>query len=178
MRRTLLVMATMSFVVLVIGGVAYAAKVQCEPGITCVGTEKPDRITGTDGHDFINALGGKDTVFGLGGNDQVDGFGGNDVIHGGLDGDGGTSLGETNLEGAERSDKVYGEEGNDIIDASANDTPRSRDRSFGGTGNDEILAIDGNKDIIDCGDGGADIVHYDVGIDDISNCETLDGRAP
>jgi hypothetical protein len=89
---------------------------------------------------------------------------------------------------------VYGEEGDDVIDAAANDTAGSRDRSIGGPGNDlinatdnpvnpgidvvnggansdEIFAQDGNVDVINCG-GGQDIAHIDAGIDRVRNCES------
>jgi len=167
-----------------VSGVAYALTIQCDgtgdqnpnPGV-CEGTNDPDRITGTSGDDFIAAYGGRDRVSGLAGNDQVDGFDGNDVIHGGPDGDGNT--GDTldpflgvNLEGAEDSDVVYGDDGDDFIDAAANDTPGSVDRSIGGAGNDQIYAADGNVDKINCGAGGGDIAVMDE-LDTQRNCESL-----
>jgi RTX calcium-binding nonapeptide repeat (4 copies) len=99
------------------------------------------------------------------------------------------------LFGAEDSDTVYGEEGDDIIDARLFDTLGSSDRSIGGegtdlisadddrnppskdvvdggAGNDEIFAQDGNKDAINCGDG-QDIAHIDGGgIGRVRNCES------
>jgi hypothetical protein len=194
MRRALLVMATMLFAVFMIGGVAYALTIQCDgtgdqdpdEGV-CFGTDKSDTITGTLDPDFIVGFGGRDSVFGEGGNDTVDGFGDNDVIHGGPGDDGRTRgnphFDDLNLEGAEQSDVVYGEEGNDIIDAAANDTAHSRDRSFGGADADTILAADGNKDLIECG-AGQDTVTADAndlinGVaassqdDPIGDCETV-----
>jgi Ca2+-binding RTX toxin-like protein len=196
MRRTLLVMATMSFAVLVIGGVAYALTFTCTTN-PCVGTADSDNITGTNSLDFIDALDGNDRVHALAGSDQihggggrdrlfgdqdndvVDGFGENDVIYGGPDNDGGAEgapFSDLNLEGAEGSDTVYGNDGADIIDAAANDTPGSHDRSLGGAGNDRINAFDGNKDLINCGDGGGDLVRMDERgdiVDTQRNCETL-----
>jgi hypothetical protein len=38
--------------------------------------------------------------------------------------------------------------------------------------------VEGNKDAINCGDGGADAVYFNVGIDTHGNCELLHGEAP
>jgi Ca2+-binding RTX toxin-like protein len=210
---------------LLVSGVAYALTIQCDDGGDqnpdpgeCYGTEESDNMTGNSypevilsfsGNDRISALGGddsvasargRDRVFLHGGNDTIDGGEGKDVIHGGPDNDGsaeGATFADLNLEGTEDSDVVYGEEGDDLIDAVVFDTSRSRDRSYGGpgddlinaddddpdvtantdlvygeAGNDEVFAADNRKDKIDCGEGEADIVHYDQDIDRISNCET------
>jgi hypothetical protein len=84
MRRTILLLAaTMSFAMLVIGGVAYALTVQCDdtdpegngtdqdpdPG-ECAGTSKDDFIAGTGGNDTINARAGFDEVDGNGGEEE------------------------------------------------------------------------------------------------------------
>ena len=187
---------------LLVGGVAYALTIECDgtgdqdpAPLICAGTADSDTITGTangeeiygeGGNDKISALAGDDLVVtsegkdrvSLGaGNDHVDAYGGNDVIYGGPDGDGNTGdpsapfLG-VNLEGAEQSDVVYGEDGDDIIDAATNDTPGARDRSVGGAGNDQINAADGNKDVINCGAGAGDLVVLDEQ-DTQRNCESL-----
>jgi Ca2+-binding RTX toxin-like protein len=190
MKRILVLLATMAFAVLGIGGVAYALTVQCDGTGDqnlntgeCGGTEDPDRITGTSGTDFISALGGKDRVSGLAGNDFIDGYGGNDVIYGGPDGDGNTGdtispFSDLNLEGAEDSDVVYGGDGDDFIDAAANDVPDESlaspvDRSIGGDGNDRIYTADGNVDKINCGKGGGDLVVMDELDTAQRNCESL-----
>jgi len=195
-----LLLVAMAAALFGVSGVAYAMTVQCDgegdqdpaPGV-CLGWGESDNITGTTGSDYIDGQGGNDRIRALAGDDQVftggggkdrvfldagnditDAFGGNDVIYGGPDNDGsaqGASFGNLNLEGAEGSDVVYGEEGDDWIDAAANDTPGSRDRSYGGAGNDQIDAFDGNKDVINCGDGGGDIVREDE-FDTTRNCET------
>jgi len=184
----------MAAALVVVGGVAYAAAVTCDgegdkdpdPG-QCRGTKRADVIFGTDGPEVIKALAGNDNVSGHAGNDEiygdegndsVDGFGGNDTIYGGPDGDGsaqGADFAQTNLAGAEDSDTVYGGGGSDWIDAAANDTPGSVDTSFGQKGNDHILAIDNNEDIINCGGGNGDValVDQEVGLDTTIGCEQV-----
>ncbi len=48
--------------------------------------------------------------------------------------------------------------------------PEKLSGTEGGSGNDRIVATEGNKDIIDCGTG-TDTVFYDVGLDTIKGCE-------
>ena len=90
MRRITLLLATMTLVVLVAGGVALAA--------TIVGTDQDETLIGTRYADFIRAEGGNDVVRGLGGPDQLYGNGGRDRLVGGY--------GE---------DKLYGGNGNDRL---------------------------------------------------------------
>jgi len=200
MKRILLMATTMLFAVLVVGGVAYALTFTCDTPddanpVTgqCLGTSDSDNITGTTGDDTIDSDPGNDRVSALAGNDTVlaglgrdrvflaegidttDGESGNDVIHGGPGDDGrlfSTDFSFLNLEGAEDSDVVYGEEGDDLIDAAEHDTAGSVDRSIGGAGNDQIYAADGNVDRINCGAGGGDQVILDAAIDTARNCES------
>ena len=72
---------------LLAGGVALAANIQCQGGL-CVGTQQNDRITGSQEIDVIQALGGRDDVTARGGDDFVDGSRGRDDISGGVGGDG------------------------------------------------------------------------------------------
>jgi Ca2+-binding RTX toxin-like protein len=72
---------------LLAGGVALAANIQCLGGL-CVGTQQNDRITGSQERDEILALGGRDLVTARGGDDFVDGGRGRDDISGGVGGDG------------------------------------------------------------------------------------------
>ena len=90
MRRITLLLATMTLVVLVAGGVALAA--------TIVGTDNDETLIGTRYADFIRAEGGNDVVRGLGGPDQLYGNEGRDEVVGGY--------GE---------DKLYGGNGNDRL---------------------------------------------------------------
>jgi Ca2+-binding RTX toxin-like protein len=202
MRRTLLVLATtMSFAVLVIGGVAYALTIQCDgegdqdPATGgCAGTENPDTITGTKNPDFIFALGGDDTVDARGGRDReiraggdfVAGGAGDDTLHGrsgpdGLFGEAGNDslFGESGLdtmEGEDGSNEYFGASGADSILADQS-RPGETERVSAGPGNDFINSRDAfffgaEQDNVDCGSG-KDRVVADP-IDDIAaNCETV-----
>jgi Ca2+-binding RTX toxin-like protein len=86
MRRTILLLSTMMLALLMAGGVALAANIQCLGG-PCVGTEENDQITGSQVDDFIEALGGRDHVTARPGDDYVNGGGGSDEITGGEGGD-------------------------------------------------------------------------------------------
>ena len=183
MRRTLMLLSAMMMMVVLAAGVAFAADVQCTAD-PCLGTRGADDIFGTGNPETINALAGNDFVVGNGGNDIIDlgsgrdsadGYEGNDTIYGG-DGNDGTK--SNPLAGAEDSDTVYGGPGNDYIDAAFADVPMESpdspvDYSYGDGGNDTIYAVDGNVDIIDCGESKrkGDTVYYDEGIDTVTNCE-------
>jgi Ca2+-binding RTX toxin-like protein len=195
MRRTLLVMATtMSFAVLVVGGVAYALNIQCDgegdqnPALgACEGTNDPgDTITGTKGIDDIRALEGDDTVDARGGRDLVVGNEGDDTLHGrsgpdGLFGEGGddTLFGESRgdtFQGAGGSNEYFGASGADDILANQSRTGETETVSAG-PGNDTINADDtfffeAERDNIDCGSG-KDIVSADSADDIAANCEDV-----
>ena len=193
-RQAILLLMAIAGALVVVGGVAYAAAVTCDgegdrddDTGECRGTKRADSIEGTDGPEVIKALAGNDYVVGFDGadeiyldegNDLVDAYAGNDTIYGGPDGDGsaqGADFAQTNLEGAEDSDTVYGGGGNDFIDAAEHDTPGSVDTSFGQRGNDHIFAVDNNEDIINCGKGNGDValVDQEVGLDTTIGCEQV-----
>ena len=179
-RRAALLVATTTTALVLMGGTAFALDI--------LGTTGNDLLNGTDEADKIEALAGddlifpgpdNDTVIGGDGVDQVDAFHGDDVIYGGPGSDN-RANGSFGLLGAEDSDTVYGGDGSDLIDAAIYDSPMMNaeptvDRSYGGRGNDTILAKDGNKDIIDCGETNnrkdRDIAHFDAGLDTVKNCE-------
>lgn len=128
-------------------------------------------ITGTTAADVIGAgpykgtsLTGADVIRSLGGDDRVDAYTGNDTIYG--------SEGNDNLIGAEETDNVKGENGNDIIDLAVYDTPNAVDKGYGGNGDDDFYAEDGNKDFINCGAGDDTIVTQDPDLDVVNqDCE-------
>src|SRR5215212_10296685 len=62
MRKTLLLLTTMSLALLLAGGVALAATVTCQVGVVCKGTSSDDTMTGTNKNDTINGLGGVDSI--------------------------------------------------------------------------------------------------------------------
>jgi Ca2+-binding RTX toxin-like protein len=189
MRRTILLMATMTLATFVVGGIAYAAVVTCggegdtdpDPG-DCRGTTEADSITGTSRTDFIDALAGNDAVNARAGDDVVLGREGQDTIHG--------RSGEDDVVGDEGSDTLYGEGAHDNLNGGGGTNlyfggsgpdriGATTEASVGGTAGEEIYAGPGNdlifardelQDIIDCG-GGSDEVANDP-IDQVDpNCE-------
>src|SRR5215216_1347018 len=87
MRKTLLLLTTMALALLVAGGVALAATVTCQVGVTCNGTTSADTITGTTSNDTIKGLAGNDTISALDGIDKIDGGPNNDTMDGGAGND-------------------------------------------------------------------------------------------
>jgi Ca2+-binding RTX toxin-like protein len=87
MRKTLLLLTTMSLTLMLAGGVALAATKQCQVGVLCNGTPGADAITGTTSNDTINSLAGNDSISARGGNDKINGGPNNDTMNGGLGND-------------------------------------------------------------------------------------------
>jgi hypothetical protein len=83
MRKTLLLLTTMALALLLAGGVALAATMTCQVGVTCNGTSSGDTITGTTSNDTINGLAGNDTIKARDGIDKIDGGPNNDTMNGG-----------------------------------------------------------------------------------------------
>ena len=153
MRPTLLVMATMSFAVLVIGGVAYALTFTCDTNLDadpdtgeCKGTPRDDHIDGTEDPDNIDARAGADVVFGFDGADTIHGRVGSDtVVSGGgsdvLFGEGGK---EDDLNGQSGSNEYFGGSGFDSINATGSLSGEVETISAG-RGNDETSQMMGSK---------------------------------
>jgi RTX calcium-binding nonapeptide repeat (4 copies) len=166
-KRAVLLVGAMALALVMIGGVALADDVFCRSD-PCRGTQEDDAIFGANETETIRALGGRDFV---------DAWLGDDTVYGGDDSDNTTFEYPDGpvlkgLVGAEGSDTVYGEDGNDYIDLFTLDEEGSEDSAFGGTGNDTIDAFDENKDTINCGKGDRDKVYYDRRLDVVSNnCE-------
>jgi hypothetical protein len=176
MRRTLLLLATMAFVLIVAGGVALAASIiYCPGGEDCFGTPGDDRIEGSDGDDIH--------IFGSGGSDIIDANGGSEHVVGdhltdrSLDGD-------DKLDGGPDPDRIYGfggsdtligGQGEDYIDAQSYETSGASNTIRGGSENDQIDANNGVYDRIDCGTG-SDTVTVDLNdLDKVAkNCERVD----
>lgn len=195
MKRAVSMFAAMAAALVVAGGVALAATIQCpnrQDG-TCVGTKKADTITGTSDPDFIRARSGDDTVNALGGEggdfggdfsiggageDRVRGNGGPDqVVGGSISGDFATG----DLRFADNSDDVVrGGDGDDPTVAGGFGKG-GQDRLYGGEGNDTMYAaqrrfpfrgdVRVNKEVVDCGPG-EDVAYIDRGVDAVrDNCE-------
>jgi Ca2+-binding RTX toxin-like protein len=112
MRKTILVLASMALAMVVLGGVAFAATIQCPNGATkdgyrlCFGTKSADTMNGTPSRDAMQGKGGGDTMRGYGDRDRLKGLNGSDTLYGGDEGD-------RIMIGGLGSDTLYGGPGND-----------------------------------------------------------------
>jgi hypothetical protein len=141
MTKLVVLCASMTFALFVIGSVALAAVINGTAGDdTLDGTNRGDSIFGYGGNDTINGRLGQDelwggfdadTVYGQGSSDTLHGEGGNDTLVGGggndeLRGDDGVDV----LSGGANDDRLYDRDGN----------AAERDRFNCGTGNDTVRA--------------------------------------
>jgi hypothetical protein len=182
-KRAMIPLAAAIAGVALTGGVALAATVQCT-GNPCEGTTDDDSITGTANPDRIFAKAGKDNASGFGAGDRIEGARGADILFGddGLDRsvDGDDKLfggrGPDQMLAAGRSDLFVGGDGNDAIDARENNfigdpAIAGTDTVRGGAGNDQVFAMDGAVDHINCGKGREDsVVNRDPGLDTVEKC--------
>jgi hypothetical protein len=179
---------------------AFAAKAGCVHGTPCFGTGTDDHLMGTNGDDEILARSGRDFVDARGGSDVVHGgpgAAGDEYAPGGLFGD---SPGMKTNSRRDGDDRIYGEDGRDVLYGFGGSdrlvgggkadyifaqefrtrmgrpgVARSRnpgtDIVSAGPGGDHIEAVDGRRDVTDCG-GDKDAVWFDKGLDVVSaNCE-------
>ena len=153
MRRTILLLATMSLTLLVASGVALA--------VTKIGTNGPDTLRGTNKADSLLGRSANDILLALAGNDNLLGGPGKDIVYGGDEnrqsgGDknmvGGS--GNDSVIGGRGSDIVLGEEGNDLV-VDGPDREFATDNVSGGDGNDVVAAVNRPAfvDIVSCGEG-------------------------
>src|SRR5215203_2417463 len=148
MRKTLIVLVSMASVMLLAGGLAFAAPkggtnttvVDCsdENTSSCQGTSGPDIIYGTTSADVIIPYGGDDFVYAYGGNDEVRHSFGNDLIEG--------NKPATTLTGAQSDD--VGDSTRDLIDCAylesrGNSGP---DVGYGGDRNTDVVVDCSNRD--------------------------------
>jgi hypothetical protein len=105
-----------------------------------IGNAGDDRLAGGAGQDHLHSGTGDDVLFGGDGADELHARSGDDRAHGG---DGAddilTSKGDDISDGGRGGDQLFDNEG--------------RDRLSGGRGNDRFSAVDGDRDIVDCGPG-------------------------
>jgi len=194
MRKTVLLLASMSLTVLLASGVALAITKNCVAGADdCVGTNNPDTLNGSDVDDWIYGLSGDDKLYGNAGDDPIRGGKGNDTIRGG----GGADFVAYDLQG---EDKIYGGGGADfLVDDSqrcapdcvgdrnlldggeGNDYLQGHNKLFGGPGNDEIYGVfvyGGNRvmrgglgtDVIRSSGSAADTIYAQDGERDEISC--------
>ena len=149
----------------------------------CNGTTVADIMVGSDLLDYMDGVGGNDTMHGYGANDTLEGGKGSDHIYGDAGSDnflwGGASVGAYNTPHTypdNSDDYVHGGSGDDEI--YGGHAQGGVDRLYGEGGNDNIEASQRNhgfspvtKEIIDCGAGASDTVYFDKGLDVVTNCE-------
>lgn len=114
------------------------------------GSPGPDKFLGGAGNDEIRGAAGDDDLSGDGGDDRVFGDAGNDKVQG--------LQGADKVDGGPGTDQIYG----DIAACSV----------FCSFDPDEIFAVDGERDTVDCGSG-ADTAHVD-GLDVVAFCSVVD----
>jgi hypothetical protein len=171
MRRAVLLLATMTVVGLVAGGVALAAVISCPNAAKgyCYGTSVGDGMYGTFKVDRMFGFGGADLMYGYGRGDFM--YGGNEIGWGDkiLGGNGADAIygqrGDDGLYGGNGNDTINGGPGNDIVQGDyGNDILNT------GKGSDRINAQDGQRDWITCVGGANDLVYYDRGLDVLQGC--------
>src|SRR5918997_4156878 len=161
MRRTIVLLATMTLTLLVASGVALA--------VTRIGTVGPDTLRGTKGDDNLIGQGGNDILLSLAGDDTLLGGPGKDVVNGGnlaepFGGNKNLVGGEGNdaVQGGLGSDNVLGGEGNDFMVGGEFEPPAVKDVLTGGADNEVIDVANkpAGKYVVTCG-GGLDRVLAD-----------------
>lgn len=200
MRLAALALTAAVALLLFFAGAAFAVKAGCVQDRPCFGSSTGDRIVGTNGDDTIMAQSGRDFVNARSGSDIVYGGSGSDgdeYAAGGLFGDSPGTKGNSGRDGDDRiyggagRDMLYGFGGSDVLigggkadyifaveyrirmgrPAVARSKNPGIDIVRAGSGGDHIEAVDGRRDVIDCG-GGKDAVWFDEGLDKVSrNCE-------
>lgn len=139
-------------------------------GVFCYGTDNAEFMHSTNSGQTISSREGPDTLYGNGGDDWLQAGSGKDLVYGGP--------GDDNIWGGLSSDELRGGDGVDYINAGCNggcsksQVNEIGDYINGGGGPDTILAVNGKKDLIDCGnDSWTDTVYADI-YDSINiNCD-------
>jgi Ca2+-binding RTX toxin-like protein len=190
MKRAAFLLSAMAAALVVAGGVALAANIECpnrQDG-TCVGTKKADNITGTLDPDFIRARGGDDRVSARGGDGDFSiGGSGKDRVRGNAGSD--DAIGGSISGNFETGDLKFADNSDDVVHGGAGNDPTvaggfgkgGQDRLYGGEGNDTLVSaqrrfpfrgdVRVNKEIVNCGPG-QDVAFIDRGVDEVKdNCE-------
>ena len=154
MSKLIVLCASMTFALFVIGTVALAAV-----------------IDGTAGDDRLNGTSVSDSIFGHGGNDTINGRGAKDELWGGFDAD--------TLYGQGNNDTLHGEGGNDTLAGGPGDDELRGadgvDVLTGGANDDRLYDKDGNAaetDRFNCGTGD-DTVRADPTDRVLASCENV-----
>jgi Ca2+-binding RTX toxin-like protein len=194
MRPAALVLATMTFVLLLASGVALA--------VTKIGGPGPDVLKGTDNRDRLEGGGGPDLILGLGAGDCLSGGTGSDTVECGpgddllVTGGPGGCVSPLGQERPGESDVLNGGPGDDIVEGAAGaDTVRggtgadlvadgenhrgATDVLYGGGGGDFMLPRNepGGGDAVSCGSSGCDRVFADRKDEISGDCERVRYRS-
>jgi Ca2+-binding RTX toxin-like protein len=129
--RAILILATM-----VLGGLLLSWGAPALADI--VGDGRDNTLNGNNKKNVIRGKGGKDTLDGKENRDWLYGGDGNDTLYGGR--------GDDILYGGPGEDIVNGNQGSDYISGGP-------DELNGDNGNDTLVAVDNEEDIINCGPG-------------------------
>jgi RTX calcium-binding nonapeptide repeat (4 copies) len=140
------VLTISALLLLLCSGVALAATINCSS--SCTGTRFADTIIGSDRRNTIDGKPGNDYVEGKGGSDKLLGNRDNDEIHGGA--------GPDELRGGKHSDTdlLYGDAGDDTLNAVDEFSPGATDYLYCGDGTDTAY-VDGWTEVrpdvvVDC----------------------------
>jgi hypothetical protein len=176
-KRIMVAMGLMGAALILAAGVAWAATVNCQVGVPCVGTDDPDRLNGTNKPDDMHARQDGDLLRGLSGADLMLGdrpnvqdttTDGDDELFG--------NNGEDTLGSLGGSDLLRGGGSADRIEAREASENPGEDTVGGGGGKDVIFAHDNEFDTINCGRN-VDEVIFDKGLDEVAaNCENRKPR--
>jgi hypothetical protein len=172
MRRTMLLIATTALALLIAGGVAMAATINCPNAANgvCNGTSAGDVMYGSAVVDRMYGVGGADLMYGYGSGDTI--YGGNESGLGDkiLGGNGNDTIigqqGNDGLYGGNGNDNIQGQRGNDLIQGDL-----GQDTLSTGPGSDRVNAQDGQRDNITCTTPALDVVYHDP-IDVLVGCRT------
>jgi len=143
----------------------------------CYGTSMADTMFGSELADAMYGLGGADTMHGNNGSDYLVGDNGSDHIYGDAGNDVWLFGGGNDATPDTSDDYVHGGSGDDHLFGGF--AQGGVDRLYGEGGNDYIDASQRHnffspvtKEIIDCGVGASDEVYFDKGLDVVAtNCE-------
>jgi hypothetical protein len=140
--RAGLILATMVLGGMMLSGVALA--ITCSPDCggtpgrdSLLGTASANQMAGYGSRDYINGYANGDRLWGGDGNDTLRGGDGEDVIEG--------NAGVDDVKGGPGKDRVFGHDGRRQED--------NIDELNGGRDDDVIVAVDNDRDHINCGTG-------------------------
>jgi Ca2+-binding RTX toxin-like protein len=135
MRKTMMVLASVAIAMVVLGGVAWAATIQCPAKTKCFGTNAADTLKGNKGKNLMYGKRGGDTLYGYKAPDYLSGGEGSDKLYSGPGGYRGSgSIHWDKALGGPGSDSLYGGEGFDDMSGGI-----GSDKVYGGAGRNVVI---------------------------------------